>query len=105
MASPTTLDVAALLLPISGTDDDGNPMPAGKPMPFTVRQKLDAARKEEETNPEDPTQGTIPKKADWPGIIRTTTELLTESGKDLLTAARLTEALARQHGFAGLRDG
>src|SRR5438270_1044021 len=99
MASPPFLDVATLLQPIPGDE------PAGASVLFTVRQKLDAARKEEEPNPDDPTQPAVAKKADWSGIIRTTTELLTDSSKDLLLAARLTEALTREYGFAGLRDG
>ncbi len=98
MASPPVLDIGALLAPISGDE------PAGTPMPFTLRQKLDDARQEEEKDPDDPTK-IVPKKAEWAWIIRTTTELLTESSKDLRLASRLTEALARQHGFVGLRDG
>ncbi len=32
-------------------------------------------------------------------------ETLTETSKDLLVAARLTEGLTKEHGFGGLRDG
>src|SRR5207248_8912756 len=42
---------------------------------------------------------------DWPHIIRTCQETLTQSSKDMLLAARMTEALVKQNGFAGLRDG
>src|SRR5581483_5608664 len=66
------------------------------------------ARKEEDPEdfaPDDPMRPESPKRADWTGIARLTQESLTGSSKDLLLAARLTEALTRQHGFAGLRDG
>jgi type VI secretion system protein ImpA len=60
-----------------------------------------------EDNPED-----VPanerhnlKKADWPGVAKLAQETLVKTSKDLLVAARLTEALTKQHGFAGLRDG
>src|SRR5262245_5128234 len=100
MASPTILDFSALVVPI--LSDEG---PAGVPVPLVVRQKLDLARKETEPNPDDPSADEIPKKAEWPSIIRTTQELLSGSSKDLLLATRLTEALTKQYGFAGLRDG
>ncbi|MCI0455880.1 MAG: type VI secretion system protein TssA [Gemmataceae bacterium] len=100
MASPALLDFSALVLPVPG--DNG---PAGRPVPLTVRQKLDLARKETEPHPDDPNLGEIAKKADWSGIIRSGQDLLTASSKDLLLAARMTEALTRLYGFAGLRDG
>jgi type VI secretion system protein ImpA len=99
MASPALLDFAALVTPIPGDE------PAGSPVALTDRQKLDAARKETEPHPEDPSQGEIPRKVDWAAISRTTQELLATKSKDLLLGARLTEALTRLHGFAGLRDG
>jgi type VI secretion system protein ImpA len=99
MPSPALLDFDALVQPVAGES------PAGAPVALPVRQKLDAARKETEPHPEDPSQGEIPKKADWPGIVRTAQELLADKSKDLLLAARLTEALTKMHGFAGLRDG
>src|SRR5207237_141678 len=36
---------------------------------------------------------------------RLSKEVLTGTSKDLLVVARLTEALVKEHGFAGLRDG
>src|SRR4051794_19208721 len=99
MASPELLEFATLLDPIPGDE------PAGVPAPLVIRQKLDLARKDEEPNPDDPTQPPIAKKPEWGQIIGTATDLLREKSKDLTLAARLTEALARQNGFAGLRDG
>src|SRR5262249_25110174 len=99
MASPPTLDIDALLAPIAGDK------PAGAPVAPSVRRKLDEERKETEPNPEDPSQDEIPRKVDWPGIVRLGEELLAGASKDLLLASRMTEALTRTHGFAGLRDG
>lgn len=82
--------------------------PAGESVPFEVRDKLDEYRKEIDPTlfaEDDPMRPTEMKKADWPAIIRLTTETLSKTSKDLLTAARLTEALTKQQGFAGLRDG
>jgi type VI secretion system protein ImpA len=96
MATPPLLDFDALIAPIPGEN------PAGDPVPFELRQQLDEARRE--TNPED-VQPDEMKRADWGDIIRTTQAILTQTSKDLLTAARLTEALTKEYGFAGARDG
>lgn len=102
MPSPPLLEFEELLGPISGDE------PAGTPTPFTLRQELDDARKEENPDdyaPDDPARPQQAKTADWAGIIRKTQAALKNTSKDLMLAARLTEALTRQHGFAGLRDG
>jgi type VI secretion system protein ImpA len=99
MPSAALLNFDELVQPVAGDS------PAGAPVALPVRQKLDAARKETEPHPDDPSQGEVPRKADWSGIVKTARELLAEKSKDLLLAARLTEALTKMHGFAGLRDG
>jgi type VI secretion system protein ImpA len=102
MPSEPVIDIAALTAPIPGSD------PAGSSTPFTIRQQLDEARKEIDLSgyaADDPMRPTEAKKADWGLIQRLATETLTTTAKDLLVAARLTEALVRLHGFAGLRDG
>jgi type VI secretion system protein ImpA len=45
------------------------------------------------------------KVADNPQVIKLTTDLLTKKTKDLQLAAWLTEALLKQKGFGGLKDG
>jgi type VI secretion system protein ImpA len=86
------LDFAELLAPIPGDD------PAGSAVDFMVGEQLREARKEDlEASPV--------RKPDWLRIIRLAQQTLTGSSKNLDVAARLTEALVRQHGFAGLRDG
>jgi type VI secretion system protein ImpA len=45
------------------------------------------------------------KEADWPGVVKTCTSLLTDQTKDLRLAVWMTEALSNTAGFAGLADG
>ena len=102
MASPPLLPFEDLIAPIPGDE------PAGESVPFSVRQKLEEHRKE--INPadfaeDDPLRPAEPKRANWPSIIDLAKETLTSTSKDMLVAARLTEALVKEHGFAGARDG
>jgi type VI secretion system protein ImpA len=102
MSSPSLLDIDALLAPIPGDQ------PAGSGIPFEVRHQLEEARKEDDPDsfaPDDPMRPKEFRQADWRGIVRLAQETLTQTAKDLLVAARLTEALVKEHGFAGLRDG
>jgi len=89
--------VAPLLAPIPGDD------PAGEPLPFDIRNRLSEARKETSLDEQPEGTGEPPKRADWPGIIRLATDTLINTSKDLLVVTRLTEALVKLHGFAGLR--
>lgn len=100
--SPAILDFEMLLEPIPGDS------PAGSSLGYDVREKLDEYRKE--INPEDyadddPTRPPDFVPANWTGIVELCQQTLTDSSKDLLVAARMTEALMSLHGFAGLRDG
>jgi type VI secretion system protein ImpA len=102
MPSAPILEFDALIAPISSEN------PSGIPVPFAVREKLEEYRKE--VDPEsfaknDPMRPPAPQKADWPAIVSLAQETLRGTSKDLLVAARLTEALVKVHGFAGLRDG
>jgi type VI secretion system protein ImpA len=102
MASESVINLDELLAAIPGDD------PAGEPVPFQVREDLEQFRREVDPNdfaPDDPARPTEAKKADWPKIARLGISTLTGTSKDLLVAARTTEALANQHGFAGLADG
>ena len=45
------------------------------------------------------------KKADWPEVIKLSTEVLKKRSKDLQISVWLTEALLKREGFVGLRDG
>lgn len=102
MPSDPTLDIPALIAPIAGDD------PSGGATPFDVREKLDDARKEIDPSgysADDPTRPAEAKRADWALVVRVASDSLTNKAKDLLIAARLTEAATQRFGFAGLRDG
>jgi type VI secretion system protein ImpA len=102
MSSEPLISIDELSAPVPGDN------PAGDSMPFDIREKLDELRKEEDPDsyaPDDPMRPEQFRKADWPAIVRISSETLEKKSKDLLTAARLTEALVKLHGFAGLRDG
>ena len=69
---------------------------------------MEEARKEvdpSDFDEKDPLRPTEAKKADWKGIVKAATKALTESSKDLLVAARLTEALTKLYGYQGFREG
>jgi type VI secretion system protein ImpA len=95
MASAPILKIDELIAPIPGDN------PAGQELPFDVRQKLDEDRTEVD-NPQRPEDA---KKADWPAIVKLAQETLIKKSKHFRPAARLTEALVKLHGYAGLRDG
>src|SRR4051812_19316301 len=99
MAAAAVLEFDPLLAPIPGDN------PAGTRAPFALWNTLEAARKEFQPDPEDPSAPPIPKTADWNGIVKLIRETLAGTSKDLGLGIRLCEALLKLHGFAGLRDG
>jgi len=102
MASGPQIEIDSLLEPIPGDEAAGNAVP------FNVRRQLDENRKEvlpEAFSADDPMRPEQPKLADWPAIVDLAQQTLKGDSKDMLVAARLTEALAKEHGFGGLRDG
>jgi type VI secretion system protein ImpA len=102
MASSALLSFDALVAPVPGES------PAGAPLPYDVRLKLEDLRKEinpDDYDADDPRRPTSYRAPDWAGIIEVATTTLTKTSKDLLAAARLCEALTIEHHFAGLRDG
>jgi type VI secretion system protein ImpA len=102
MSQAPVLDFEALVAPApEANGDEGADL-------FAVLRELDEYRKEVDPNdyPEDdPRRPDQPKKADWPAIERLCTRTLRTGPKNMRVATRLVEALTRQHGFAGLRDG
>jgi type VI secretion system protein ImpA len=89
------IDFNALITPIPGAN------PAGQPLPFAIRERLDKARLE--PDPLEPS--TADRRADWKGIIEIGSDTLVNTSKDLLVVVRVVEALTKKHDFAGLRDG
>jgi type VI secretion system protein ImpA len=89
------IDFNALIAPVPGEN------PAGLPLPYSIRERLDKARLE--PDPLEPS--TADRRADWKGIIEIGSDALMNTSKDLLVIVRLAEALTKKHDFAGLRDG
>ncbi len=101
MPSPPTLDLDALIAPIPGDN------PAGSPLPYDVRLKFEELRKEinpDDYDADDPRRPAQYQKPDWAGIVKLASDTIATRSKDLLAAARLTEAIVMEKGFAGLRD-
>jgi type VI secretion system protein ImpA len=109
MASPEVIDFDNLLAPIAGDN------PAGVDLredfaPDSVYRRVRAARAEAREAErrlvyEDQGGGPRSNAGNWQPILDLTPQAIAERSKDLELAALLTEALVREHGFAGLRDG
>ncbi len=88
-----------LLNPIEG------PNPSGANLRYDpVYDKIKEARREEDQPPPGMTERDR-KVSDNPLVIKLATDLLTSKTKDLQIAAWLTEALVKQRGFGGMKDG
>lgn len=102
MPSEPLLDFDTLVAPIAGDN------PAGAPLPYDVKLKLEDLRKEvnpDDYDADDPRRPEGYRKPDWAAIVKLANDTLAKTSKDLLAAARLTEALTIEKGFPGLRDG
>jgi len=88
-----------LLQPIAGGNPSGVSL---REQP--VYEEIKDARFESDSGkrrPEDPPA----RKADWPKVLKLTTDSLATRSKDLEIAGWMVEALIRRDGIAGLRDG
>lgn len=88
-----------LLKPIAGAN------PAGADLRYDpLYDKIKEARREDDDAPQGEWERTR-KVADWPQVVKLTTDALSTKTKDLQLAAWLTEALIRREGFPGLVQG
>ena len=94
------LNLEELLQPIPGD----NPSGAGSSLRAGLRRNQGSAPRRRR-RPAGRTGQRERKLADWPVVIKLTSECLAKQSKDLQLAAWLTEALLRKEGFAGLRSG
>ncbi|MCI0365248.1 MAG: type VI secretion system protein TssA [Phycisphaerales bacterium] len=107
MPSAQVLEIKDLLQPIPG----GNPAGANlrdDRSPVSIYQAIKASRTqaraaERQALTEDSESSSV--KADWRPILEQAPKVIAEKSKDIELAAWLIEALVRQHGFAGMRDG
>lgn len=86
-----------------------NPIPGNNPSGTSLRydavyDKVREARREEDILPQGDWSHEV-KKADYPVVIKLTSEALSTKSKDLQLAAWLTEALMVRDHVPGLRDG
>jgi type VI secretion system protein ImpA len=99
MASVPTVDIDAILKPISGEKPSGT-----DPRDGVAFELLKEARREEDAANQGDWKRDV-KAADWPKAIQIATKILSTEGKELQVAAWLAEGLVKKHGSAGLRDG
>lgn len=113
MASAELLDFASLLAPISDSQPSGVELredPAHSAAYHQIKDAREAARAAERQLAHallygDAHEVTGIGSPDWKTVKRLALDVLAHRSKDLWVAAWLIEALARLHGFAGLRDG
>jgi type VI secretion system protein ImpA len=107
MVSPEILDFARLLEPIPGENPGGRPLRADTSpdsLYYRIKDARAAARAVERNLV---FEEEAPQKSgeDWRPVLELVPRALAEESKDLEITAWLTEALVREHGYAGLRDG
>lgn len=107
MESPSVLDLEFLLADIPGENpagvdlrEDYSPRAV-----YRVLKDVRAAARAAERTAAWETEESAGAKADWSPILKQAPQVLATQSKDLEIAAWLLEALVREHGFAGLRDG
>jgi type VI secretion system protein ImpA len=111
MATPPTLDFDALLAPISEAEPCGPGLrndPATRPIyqaVYDARKAASAAERAASMTGDDAEDRSAAGAPDWRAVVRLASDALSTKSKDLWLAAWLIEGQAREHGFAGLRDG
>lgn len=100
MSAQSVLDLDTLLAPIAGEN------PSGIDVRYTRYDVIKEARREDDGLPKGDWEekGTV-KVADWKKVVDISSETLATESKDLQIAAWLLEALVKEEGFPGLRDG
>lgn len=99
MPSPQIVDFEVLLAPIAGQN------PAGADLRYAgPYDAIQEARRADDTLPQGDWRRET-KTADWLAVAQIATDALATKSKDLQVAGWLVEALVKQQGFPGLRDG
>jgi type VI secretion system protein ImpA len=98
-SKPPVIDFDALFQPISEENPSGENMRLSD-----LYDDVKEARRADEELPMGQWQTDL-KKADFPKVITLAVSALSTQTKDLQIGAWLTEALVKENGFAGLRDG
>ena len=99
LSIPSVIDLEAILNPIS------DEKPSGEYARYSgAYDEIGEERRADDTLNKGDWQGDL-KVADFQKVIDLAVPVLEKETKDIQIAAWLTEALVKQHGFAGLRDG
>jgi type VI secretion system protein ImpA len=108
MPSPNILDFDLLLNPIPGTVPSGPDLRTGPSTSSDYMQLKDARLLARNLEREQESLSTTVDWASllpaWQQVLDLAVQILAKKSKDMEVAAWLAEALARTHGFAGLRD-
>ncbi len=110
MGSSDVLDFARLLTPFPGENPAGRPLRADF-SPNSIYQLIKDARSAARASErsvawsDDQETSTADHRAQWKRLLEFAPKAIAEESKDIEIAAWLTEALVREHGYAGLRDG
>jgi type VI secretion system protein ImpA len=107
MPSAKTIDIEALLAPIPGDSPVGPDLRLDTSPQSLYQQVRDAREfsRDIEKQIERGMEGYSPDQMKWGKVVELGTKAIAEHSKDFAIAAWLCEALVRQQGFAGLRDG
>jgi len=108
MPSPEVLDFAKLAAPIAGENPAGRPLReeiAHDAVYYVLKDVRSTARALERQMAFGGDESPSDQRPDWRPILDKAPMVLAEQSKDLEVTGWLIEALVRQHGFAGLRDG
>src|SRR5437764_9247531 len=98
LEQPSVIDIDGLLQPIAGEN------PSGESLRYAgVYDEISEARRADDTLNRGDWQEEL-KVADYRKVIALAVPALTSQSKDLQIGAWLSEALMKEHGFAGLRD-
>lgn len=96
---PPVIDLESLLTPITAEN------PSGEFLQYTgVYDEIREARRADDNLARGTWQQEL-KVADWRQVVKLSTAALQTQSKDLQIGAWLTEALVKEQGFAGMRDG
>lgn len=99
LSRPAVIDLVALLTPIAGDN------PAGEYMRYSgVYDEINEARRQDDMLAQGEWQHDL-KVADYRKVIEIAVPVIEKESKDLQISALLVEAVTKENGFAGLRDG
>ncbi|MCO6510968.1 MAG: type VI secretion system protein TssA [Aridibacter famidurans] len=98
LSRPQVVDLGAMLQPVSADN------PSGEYLRYSgIYDEINEARRADDNLAQGEWQHEL-KLADYRKVIELAVPALKNETKDLQLAALLSEALVREHGFAGLRD-